>query len=742
MLDTNQIYLTTLIHLLEMHPGANRVAADWQHWSNLTFTERALPEEAIRMAAAGKVFEPLKASGPLRAIFDYLGASEISISKSSVSATPTSWPQNLKFLLDAAPKHSDPGKAAEQLFFILEETCTGIASGWHEGVSLFDFTRLSAAAAVCLSGNENNDSPFLLISGGLSGIQEYLYDIVSRKASKNLKGRSFFLQLLSDTMVMELLHDLGLFRANVLSSSGSKFILLAPNTPETRQKLVDFSNKASARLFSSFKTRIFLEIDWCEMPDLTPASFTDAIGKIALSISQKKQHKFSDILRSPAVRTDERKMAVSGYDYFFEPLDVNGEEDRDVITNEEIFDINDALPLDAENPDELVKKLTQHQIQLGRVLNQSEFLVSGRTKVATDDAKWGGIQVSGSPVLHHLTNKLSEKAPDNLVLRLGEPAINWSHKNTEAICGFYLFAGNKVPMSDTHQPKTFEELADDGLSRFKRLGFLRMDVDGLGMTLKQLFDQTVNPRFPQSVAAFCSFSRSLDYFMKGMLNNMWIADPAFQEYIQITYAGGDDLFIVGKWNEVVRFAKQIRQAFRDWVSGFEGLSISGGIELVTSKFPTIRAVDEAGRAEDAAKAHYFLDKKGNSITLFKQPLNWDSEFPIVERLKDEMVALSENGALPRGFFSKIQGLYEQAVYQNKTQRTEAWRWRIAYDFAKMMERKSKSADLKALLTEMQLLVMSGRGKFQVYPHADGLKNFNLVRLAANWADFETRDKSA
>lgn len=751
MLNNNHTYLSTLTQILDLHPITKQASPEYAHWSKLADDGGKLPAEL----PSG--FNTEKATAPLQSIFSFLEkdkggwyfpqAHEDGFAfprKEKPIADATKWIGRFKKSLTDAPKHSDQAKAAEQLFFIMEEHCTSLSSGWYDGISLFDFARTTAAEMICRSAAGKTNMPFLLVSGGLSGIQEYLYDIMSRKASKNLKGRSFFLQLLSDTVVMELLGELGLFRANVLFSSGSKFVLLAPNTPETTQKLAVFSRYLSERLFSEFKTRIFLEMGWHEMPEFSPDCFSETFGEIARQVSTKKQHKFSDIIRAEKIKTDERKTEVNGYEYFFEPMEIDGEEERDAITNEEIFAHTKTANLKEEDGEEIVlKELTRHQMELSGLLHNNDFLVSGTQEIMSKN--WGKIQIAGSPIFQILTGGVSEKAPQNFLFHIGSAKIEWRQKNSEAVCGFQLFAGNKVPTSldekKNGQPKTFEELADDGQSRFKRLGFLRMDVDGLGSTFRLLFNKENNPDFPESVAGYCAMSRSLDYFMKGFLNEMWEKDTQFKEYVQITYAGGDDLFIVGKWDEVLRMAKQIREKFREWICHNEVLGISGGIELVTSKYPTIRAVDEAGEAEDSAKDHVFSEKKGNSITLFKHPMNWDKEFPVVERLKDEMVKLSKDGSLPRGFFTKIQGLYEQAVFQKEKEKTEAWRWRIAYDFAKMMERKKNSPELKGLLSDLQLAVLTGSGRFKVHSHSEGLKNFNLVRLAANWADFETRDKT-
>ncbi len=67
-----------------------------------------------------------------------------------------------------------------------------------------------------------DQKPFLLVGGDLSGIQKYIYGIIARGAAKNLKGRSFYLQLLIDNIVNFLIKELELFDANIIYKTGGR----------------------------------------------------------------------------------------------------------------------------------------------------------------------------------------------------------------------------------------------------------------------------------------------------------------------------------------------------------------------------------------------------------------------------------------------------------------------------------------------------------------------------------------
>ena len=79
----------------------------------------------------------------------------------------------------------------------------------------------------------------------------------------------------------------------------------------------------------------------------------------------------------------------------------------------------------------------------------------------------------------------------------------------------------------------------------------------------------------------------------------------------IVYSGGDDLFIVGAWNDVIELAVDIKDSLKAYTENT--LTISGGIGLYTSTYPISVIADEVAEMEDKSKGH----EGKNSITLFE-----------------------------------------------------------------------------------------------------------------------------
>ena len=78
----------------------------------------------------------------------------------------------------------------------------------------------------------------------------------------------------------------------------------------------------------------------------------------------------------------------------------------------------------------------------------------------------------------------------------------------------------------------------------------------------------------------------------------------------ICYSGGDDLFIVGAWNEIIELAVDIRRSFAKYTQGT--LTISAGIGMYEAGYPISAIAGEVAELEEASKA-----KPGkNAVTLF------------------------------------------------------------------------------------------------------------------------------
>ena len=142
--------------------------------------------------------------------------------------------QTLKQIID---DNLDKDITPNSLLELLESTMTYITSSTNSqenlDISLFDYSKITAAIASCLYQYfeeknitnykqelvENYDKEkkyYRLVSGDISGIQDFIYTISSKGALKSLRARSFYLEIMLEHIVDEILEANNLYRCFTL----------------------------------------------------------------------------------------------------------------------------------------------------------------------------------------------------------------------------------------------------------------------------------------------------------------------------------------------------------------------------------------------------------------------------------------------------------------------------------------------------------------------------------------------
>jgi CRISPR-associated protein Csm1 len=632
------------------------------------------------------------------------------------------------------------------------------AVGALPDVALCDQLASTAALAVALNGadpEQTTAAPALLVGADLSGIQLFLYDIAGTKAAKNLKGRSHYLHLLAETVLRRLLTALDLTSASVVYASGGGFYVLAPHSAATLAAVSELRTELGLALFEAHQTSLFLSLA------ATPVTSAQLRGG---RVHEPWQHLTRQLSRQKAQRFAER--LEPDYALFFEPTEVGGEQARDAISGEELGVGQLTFPLERYvEKEELTEPTTasrrigaatEQQVRLGQQLPRADATATTTTPLSATAAQ-AMVEPAGlglrswlGPAADSL-NALGP-APTGTLHTLNEPDFLSRFSAARLVTptalslGFTYYGGNDFPRGDDgYTIRTFDEFAgrDNDEVKFKRLGVLRMDVDNLGQLFINGFAEG-----QRVFARYATLSRTLDFFFKGYLNTIWNENERFRSSTFILYSGGDDLFIVGKWDVVIELATRIRQEFRRYTGQHPGLGLSGGVAVVGARFPIAKAAGLADEAEKRAKGHRWQATpttpvvEKDSFDLLGLPLNWQHEFPLVQQLKEELRMLLASG-MPRSLLQRIQALHEQAAEARRTGQPERWRWLMAYDFARAAERlpRDQSAG-REFLQKIQQAALTNRYDQYVLPvlplPLPQHSFLTLLNLAARWAALEGR----
>ena len=524
---------------------------------------------------------------------------------------------------------------ADALLELLER-CLAYVPSAEGDVSLFHLCRATAAIGCCLDrwldarGGQAlppddalaREKPFALYSLDLSGIQSFIYTISSKGALKGLRARSFYLSMLMEHISDAILEACGLYRVNLIYAGGGRAQLLLPNDGACVERADRVVATANAFLLERFGASLYLASGWAEA---TPAALASSGGEPSLS----------GVFRAASRQISRRKLQRYGA---AEWLSLNR---RDADAAERECAVCGASgPLRPHGDGDMVCETCDRLERFSNTLKQDDLLLAV-TKDGRDDALPlpGGLWLSRTEApaatgRTYCVNGGFAPHPRTVWLRVG----NWRAQNADG------------------SPMTFDQLTDASVG-IKRLGVLRADVDNLGALFAAGLAEpgAPNPHRRETLPRYMALSAAMTAFFQREINRVvgragksWIpgVEAADPRRVTIVYSGGDDVFLVGPWNEALDAGLALRQAFQRYAGG--GVTLSAGLGLFAPHEPVGILADVAGELEDDAK--HIEGGAKDAIALFAPAasfrngaatvFHWDA---LQNRVIGELLPLLERG---------------------------------------------------------------------------------------------------
>lgn len=647
----------------------------------------------------------------------------------------------------------------ESLIYLLKKYTWCIPSNTMDmaNVSLFDHLKTTAAFADCIytyylenesDFNWNNSDkrltlnegkyPVILLGCDISGIQKFIYNIASRKAATSLKGRSFYLQLMIDSIIQRfILHPaIKATFGHVVYSSGGKFYMLLPNTPKVKAAIEEIYKDIEKEIWNEHKGKLIINLDFipfayrnkskeidCEGVEDSKKDLSTLWKALSDKLTVRKNQKFKNVLKSD-------------YKNFFEPISSGGEVKVCAVTGEEL---KKGEYHQIDKTDTIVSNAVYDQIDLGNILKDVDYLITFKGDEANSTYLSSRLKYKSSTIgiANYLFDQKELTKDDADFRKITSADVSRVKRinNTDFLAapfkgqsvsyGFQFYGGNKQAEFNKDRDKTFEELTrknvDDENSE-TYFGILRMDVDGLG----EIFINGL-PDEHRTFSAYATLSSALDWFFSGYLNTI---REKYKDNVNILYSGGDDVFAVGRWDLLISFAEDIRTEFQRYV-GREDISISAGITIVGNKYPIAKAADLAGEAEHAAKE--FKDKElvvKNAINFLCQTVSWKQEFAWVKNRKRCFVIMINRYKMSKAILHRLMLFGEIQANNKKNEGKDgftpdlSYYWNSAYYLKRFME--NKDPVVVAFCKSLQKDVLDPR-------------KLKLIALAARWAELEIKE---
>jgi len=218
------------------------------------------------------------------------------------------------------------------------------------------------------------------------------------------------------------------------------------------------------------------------------------------------------------------------------------------------------------------------------------------------------------------------------------------------------------------------------------LAVLKADVDNMGKFLEKS-DVT------DSFKNFDTFSKSIDNFFSLYISNMMKERKKYKNTYTV-FAGGDDLFLIGAWDEIVALARDIHKEFNVFVKN-DALSISFGMAMTKPSVPisylaehSEALLEEAKDIDDEKEVEHPKD----AISLFGETVKWNDYLRVYTKLYGSLKKFKEH--LNTAFLYRLLELIEMSKnvkYLNDIPST-MWKSKFRYSFNRNVLEKMKNAD--------------------------------------------------
>lgn len=612
----------------------------------------------------------------------------------------------------------------------------GVEKLYKPDINLYDHSRSVAAIAVCLyleylngtwkdkdrfilTNNyikeENLEPPIILINGNLSGIQNFIFDVESKKAAQKLKGKSFFVQLLTDVIAKFIIENLGLKQANILYNGGGNFYILSPSYQE--KTFTELSKKID-RALKSLNIHLTIGITKVKLEDFS--DFSAVFSKVTELSKINKLQKFKRLPHQEVFGTISQTL---------------NEDDSYIDLTNELTKAIDFLIKDFINNE----KISEYQKPFNE-LNHSIEMHNEKSQISYESILFNNTDFSKD-------YKGFRFAVKDLPLWNDTNIGEFIAKNKEIDNKFDISSEeNKIYPNTLISFERFSQMAyfETGT---QKLGVLKMDIDNLG----KIFSDGLPDRIEyikengekdfyslRSISRIASLSRSIKWFFEGYMNTL-LKLTNFRDKLYVVFAGGDDFFLVGAWNYVFDFALKVRNDFNEFVCNHPGITLSAALLIVDEKYPVSSF---AKIAEDRLHDAKYKSPAKNSINIFNTTISWN-DFIEAKKLKIKLVELVKIYNVNRSILEKIRkssrgfDKVQNDALKGNVSITKVWR--LAYYLRDIINNNRKDENIQIIKSKVEDIVK--QYETLVFEALQGRStSIKIFPIAARWAEFETRYK--
>jgi len=504
--------------------------------------------------------------------------------------------------------------------------------------NLYDHSKLTM---ILTQGFYFNNKKMIYLKFDIAGIQNFIFKTKTKNATKILRGRSFFLQILNDLITFYFLNHQSLkgvvFFQNQLINFGGNTIFLFPQTEfYNKEKLESMIKDLTLSLLKNFGIKLRYQLD-----------------SVSIESSESFKEEFYQALN---------RQSTIHKDVVFQISNLEDNNDDYKATDDDICEFCEVYK--GEKILESGEKICNRCYFFNRLTEyyrKNGFLYFSKTK----DPQSFNIFLD---YFFHFNKPQSNKDSDFI--------LKSYKKLTEAIeskKGEIFFTNpSKTIFYNIYLPKkeqsimTFEEIKDLGKGA-DYLALIKGDVDNMGKIINSIFKSNYDflkiKDHKQKLSQYLQFARKTNLFFQVYLPNLIEREKA---PVYLIYSGGDDFVLVTHWSNVLPFIFSLYEKFCKLTCFNKELTFSSAAVVFKEHEPVLKVVEKAEEFLSRAKKEDKEGKKGKFA--FLNSILKINDWKKIETEVKNLTADDEE-IIPSSFYYRIYQLASMFKEENEYQKT-------------------------------------------------------------------------
>lgn len=471
--------------------------------------------------------------------------------------------------------------ALDSIFFKYLSNIPAFYTGDNDDISLYEYAKVvSAFSSAGYMQKDSLNGKFALIRGDFFSIQSFIFnkDAASKNPANLLRGKSFYVSIMSDIASLNVLETLNLPYFNLMMNAAGQFVILSDYNDEISQKLLALKNEMETWLYNKYYASVSmgLSVLACSIDDFNSSNFNLLLLKLLGEKEKSKATRFNLIEDKPYIFTDY-------YKHFTE--------------NSSKCEYCGIMPK-KDNKFSACDNCLLY-LQYGQNLRTSKYLYI--------------IKNENGEFFNKYSISFDENKKADAFMRMH---IDMQDKVDESYNYQDVIHYRSYVAIDNDVIRSFSDIASYSIDKSGAniLAVLKADVDNLGLIFAcGLSEKDSNGKVTRGRLTF-SRTNMLSRLIHNFFSyHLYMIMQEKKLNIYTVFAGGDDLFLVGRYDEVIKTAKILYDEFERFTNKNKEITISAGIGFYNDSSPVWFMAEDAEHRLEKAKQYRDKDKKDSIL---------------------------------------------------------------------------------------------------------------------------------